>query len=142
VNPWFYGVSFNRYYHGVAPWITVPMISDRRIHRYDLLREKMSAENPLADLTSMLANTLRGGGRVYLVGCANWLGQEEHARKVQPLQQSPYGWSYVPYTVSWSEQLAEFLLNHVRTGATVPQFGDRITPNEDVQLCQSEGWHD
>ena len=41
VNPWFLGVSFNRYYRGVAPWVTVPVLSDRRIHRYDLMREKM-----------------------------------------------------------------------------------------------------
>jgi hypothetical protein len=32
VNPWTYGVTFNWYYRGIAPWVTVPRIEDHRIH--------------------------------------------------------------------------------------------------------------
>ena len=36
VHPWQIGISFRHYYHGQAPWTTLPPISDLRIHRYDL----------------------------------------------------------------------------------------------------------
>jgi len=142
VNPWFFGVSFNRYYRGNAPWVTLPILNDRRIHRYDLLQEKMSEEDPLKDLMPTIERTLRKGGRIYLVGCAHWLQEGEHPVVLPPAPQSHYGWNFLPYLIEWSEEIAEFLLAHVQTGATLPQFGDHINPDEDVQLCQVEGWHE
>ena len=142
VNPWFFGVSFNRYYRGVAPWITLPVLTERRIHRYDLLREKMAEEDPLNDLRPTIEKTLRNGGRIYLVGCAHWLGKDERPTVLPPAPRSEYRWNFLPYIVAWSEQIAEFLLAHIQSGATLPQLGDHINPDEDVQLCQVEGWHD
>ena len=46
VYPWYCGITFNRYYHGAAPWTTLPALSDPRIHRYDLLKEKLAARRP------------------------------------------------------------------------------------------------
>src|SRR6185295_17447396 len=36
VTPWYYGVSFNRYYRGPAPWSTLPPLEDKSLHRPDL----------------------------------------------------------------------------------------------------------
>jgi hypothetical protein len=33
VNPWFLGPSFSWYYHGQTRWITLPELSEKRIHR-------------------------------------------------------------------------------------------------------------
>ena len=142
VNPWFFGVSFNRYYSGASRWLTLPILSDRRIHRYDLLRERMSEEDAVADLRSTIENTLRNGGRVYLVGCAHWLAQGEQAVVLPPAPRSKYGWNFLPYTIAWSQQVADFLVKHVQTGATLPPFGEHINPQEDIPLCQVEGWRD
>src|SRR4051794_30165090 len=54
VNPWYIGVSFNRYYHGAASWNTVPPISDHLVHRYDLLKEQMEASDPIDPLLKQL----------------------------------------------------------------------------------------
>jgi len=142
VNPWFFGVSFNRYYHGAAPWVTVPILSDRRIHRYDLMREKMSEPDPLADLRPTIESTLRNGGRVYLVGGVQLVSEGERVLVLPPAPQSQYGWSYLPYVIAWSQQLAAFLQAHVQTSAEVPQLTDRVNSPENIPLWQVAGWHD
>jgi hypothetical protein len=40
VYPWYYGITFARYYHGGLPWETLPPLGDYRFHRYDLLKTK------------------------------------------------------------------------------------------------------
>ncbi len=142
VNPWFFGVSFNRYYRGVAPWLTVPILSDLRIHRYDLIREKMCEEDPLRDLRPTIESTLRNGGRVYLVGGVQLVGENERALVLPPAPRSQYGWKYLPYVTAWSQQIAEFLQAHVQTSAEVPPFAERVNPEENVPLWQVAGWYD
>jgi len=138
VNPWYFGVSFNRYYHGVAPWLTVPLLSDLRIHRYDLLREKMSEEDPLQEIRPTIEETLRNGGRIYLAGGAKLLEENERAIELPPAPRSQYGWNYLPYVVAWSQELGKFLQAHVQHSAELPQLG----AEENIPLWEVEGWHD
>ena len=138
LNPWYFGVSFNRYYRGVAPWLTVPLLSDLRIHRYDLLREKMSEEDPLKEIRPVIEKTLRHNGRIYLVGGAKLLEENERAIVLPPAPRSQYGWNYLPYVVAWSQQLGEFLQAHVQHSEELPQPG----AEENIPLWQVEGWHD
>jgi hypothetical protein len=142
VNPWFFGVSFNRYYRGVAPWLTVPILSDLRIHRYDLIRERMSEEDPLGDLRPTIESTLRHGGRVYLVGGVQLVGENERALVLPPAPRSQYGWNYLPYVIAWSQQIGEFLQAHVQASREVPQLAERINAEENIPLWEVSGWHD
>ena len=48
VNPWYFAISFDRYYHGDAEVTTIPPLEDRRVHRYDLLKERMVSADPMA----------------------------------------------------------------------------------------------
>ena len=41
VHQWYNGVTFNRYYHGPARWMTVPPIGYYRFHRYDIVKQQM-----------------------------------------------------------------------------------------------------
>jgi len=68
VEPWFYGVSFDRYYRGTANWMTLPAIADHQKHRYDLVKAKMGSSNPIDDILHNVANTLQSGNRVWVVG--------------------------------------------------------------------------
>lgn len=142
VNPWFFCVPFNRYYRGDAPWVTVPLLSERRIHRYDLIREKMSEEDPIKDVRPAIERTLRSGGRVYLVGGVQLVNQGERALMLPVAPRSQYGWNYLPYVVAWSQQIAEFLQAHVQTSAEVPPLAQRVNPEENVPLWQVAGWYD
>src|SRR5437016_3408085 len=49
VSPWFLGPSFSWYYHGQTRWMTLPELSEKRIHRYDLIKTKMEESDPIAD---------------------------------------------------------------------------------------------
>jgi hypothetical protein len=142
VNPWFFCVPFNRYYRGNAPWVTVPILSERRIHRYDLIRDKMSEEDPLQDVRPAIERTLRNRGRVYLVGGVQLINEEERALVLPVAPRSQYGWNYLPYVVAWSQQIAEFLQAHVQTSAEVPPLAERVNPEENVPLWQVAGWYD
>jgi hypothetical protein len=69
VFPWYMGVSFRHYYHGRAPWATLPPISDLRIHRYDLLRDEyLDPRPPVGPVLDDMAATLSSGGRIFVVG--------------------------------------------------------------------------
>src|SRR5205085_6656480 len=57
IAPWQYAISFGRYYRGATPSITLPAIGDLRVHRYDLLREKMLAEHPIDDVLEKIQQT-------------------------------------------------------------------------------------
>src|SRR5262249_35515243 len=58
VSPWHYGVSFQRYYHGSAQWMTIPPLEDHTIHRYDLVKQRMASRNPLEPLLKSITYTL------------------------------------------------------------------------------------
>src|SRR4029077_10013018 len=37
LSPWQYGIPFNWYYGGETPWLTLPQVTEHRLHRYDLV---------------------------------------------------------------------------------------------------------
>lgn len=70
VNPWYYGVSFDRYYHGTSAWRTVPDIPFHRFHRYDLVMEATRQRNSYA-MQSVIDDAqaaLKQGNTVFVIG--------------------------------------------------------------------------
>jgi hypothetical protein len=142
VLPWFYGVSFNRYYTGPARWLTLPDIADHRIHRYDLLKPRLASPHPLDDVLEEVAATLRSGHRVWVAGNISWTKIGEEAT-MPPAPFSPDGWHDYPYMVSWSRSFGRFLERHASLIATVavPAHRQPVSNLEDLQLEVAEGWH-
>src|SRR5262249_40029690 len=54
---WAEGITFQRYFRGTTPWITVPEFPDHTLHRWDLLVRKMEEPDPLKDVRGRLAGT-------------------------------------------------------------------------------------
>ncbi|MEP7015321.1 MAG: hypothetical protein ABI925_07765 [Verrucomicrobiota bacterium] len=142
VNPWDRGVSFNWYYHGSARWVTVPMMSEYRIHRYDLLKAKMMSANPLDDLFESIAQTLRSGRQVWLVGGAQWLKPGEIPHWLPPAPNSEFGWNNDAYRNSWSQQLGAFLQQHVEQAEISPAPGISVNEVEKEPVWRLAGWHE
>lgn len=67
VSPWMYGITFSRYYHGPAPWMTIPHIADHRTHRYELVRDKMKTPDAIRDIQAAMVRTLQSGHRVWVL---------------------------------------------------------------------------
>jgi hypothetical protein len=62
------GITFNRYYHGQARWVTVPPIDSHKVHRTDLIMEKLHQPDPMAPVLQEITDTLREGNNVWIVG--------------------------------------------------------------------------
>ncbi len=144
VMPWFYGVSFNRYYTGAARWLTLPDIPDHRIHRYDFLKARLASSHPLDDVLAAVAATLRSGHRVWLAGSADWrVPVPAAAVPPPPAPHSPAGWHDFPYMVAWSLQLRQFLQCHATAVAAVPvPGGEPVSSLEDLRLAVAQGWRE
>jgi hypothetical protein len=141
VVPWYYGVSFDRYYRGRARWLTLPEIEDHRFHRYDLLKERLAAEHPLDDLLAAVATTLRRGDRVWLAGAMRWPqpGEAVPSRPRAPL--SPAGWNDYPYIIDWSLELGQFVQSHAKSRADVVHPADSSGHEiEHLALVVVQGW--
>ena len=144
VVPWPFGISFHRYYRGPASWVTIPNISDHRVHRYDLIKAKMISAHPIDDLTEAVRTTLTGGNRVWFVGGLNLPRPEEGAMVLLPAPASRFKWDNRAYTDSWSQQLSVFAVVHANKvdSITFPQpEPGQINELEQTSLTVAEGWH-
>ena len=143
VTPWYLGVSFDRYYTGSVPWMTLPPISDHRIHRYDQLKTQMASTAPIQPVIEALAKTLKSGSRVHVVG--NLVAPPEGTLPpvLKPAPFDAYGWSEGAYTTSWRLQAGHFLQTHgLKTEFYALPASYRVNPYENVGLEVVQGWQD
>ena len=141
VNRWFLAPGFNWYYHGSARWMTLPELSEKRIHRYDLLIAKMQTADALSDIRAAISETLQSGNRVWLVGGAQ-VSQQEEPLMLAPAPDPKFGWDSGMYDYAWATQLGAFLRQHVVDGEVVLSPMNGINPNENVPLLIARGWRD
>jgi hypothetical protein len=100
------GITFDRYYHGHAHWVTVPPIDSHKVHRSDLVLEKMNQPDPMAPVLREITNTLRSGNSVWIVGGMAVVP----AKQLPPPAPQTQGWqTYVNY---WSAQVVVLLQDH------------------------------
>lgn len=139
VNPWSVGISFNRYYHGPARWLTVPNISDHRIHRYDLVKEKMTSTTPLEDLKHEIVTTLHSGNRVWVVGTLSPPENPGVPLFPFPAPDPEFGWRHMIYREAWTRQLRDFMNQHARRARCLIEPMANVNPLENVPLWLVEG---
>jgi hypothetical protein len=143
VEPWFCGVSFNRYYRGAANWMTLPAIAEHNVHRYDLVKVKMESSNPIDDILHNVVETLQSGNRVWVVGNIYLPESEAAVPSLPPAPDSPWGWLEWPYVEAWSLQVNYFLLTHgMRSQFVRIPVDDPVNDFENLQLMVVQGWRD
>jgi hypothetical protein len=143
VTPWQFGIAFQRYYRGTAPWMTIPNIAEHRIHRYDLIKAKMIATHPIDDLEQAIRTTLLSGGRVWFVGGLNLPPPENGPMVLPPAPVSRFKWDNRAYTASWWQQLSVFAISHANKVDAVPLSlpqSTRINELEQTSLAVVQGW--
>jgi hypothetical protein len=141
VNPWFVGVSFKRYYRGDVAWMTLPPIEDLRVHRYDLLKERMVSPAPLAPVYDAIGRTLQSGHRVWLVGGLSFVPPGQVPVQLPPPQGAMERWRSTPYQIGWSAEAGYFVQTHAAGwwGVEIP-LDQPIDPHEKIDLVVVEGW--
>jgi hypothetical protein len=141
VAPWQYGISFTRYYHGAAPWITVPTIADLRVHRYDLMFEKMTSPHPIDDVLEIVSQALASGNRVWFVGGIKLPPPGKQPLSLPPAPSDAFGFDNAAYTESWLEQLGAFVRTHSEHGQIVSLPSTAaVNDFENVPLFAVDGW--
>jgi hypothetical protein len=141
VNPWFYGITFQRYFHKPAEWQTIPPMTDHRIHRYDLLKQQMAADDPLKPLTARITETLSSGHRVWVVGTLKMPSGNRPPPVFPPAPRGPAGWSEDAYQFSWSMQVAHLLATHAARAQVIDiPLPQAVNPFENAILLEFDGW--
>ena len=141
VSPWYFGVSFHRYYKGQAYWTTLPPLEDLRIHRYDLLKAAMAEPNPIDPLLEKMTQTLKSGHRLWLVGVFPDQRGGEQPAALPPAPLPTSGWYCTPYTITWGQQVSYLLKSHVLQAKVLPTGADRpVNPNENMPVVVVSGW--
>lgn len=142
VVPWVAGITFQRYWQGGAPWITVPDFDDHRFHLHLALKEKMRlGDEGIAGELERVERTLREGGRVWLVGQPLLPAGDEPPPRLLPAPKAATGWRAAPYLNGWEAQLGAMLQRRSRVVRRVelPDPGP-VNAWENLPVFVIEGW--
>lgn len=120
VAPWYLGISFDHYYLGETPWLSVPDVSDRSLTRYDLVKAQMLRPDAVRPVADRVSQTLSTGGRVWVVGSLPLLDGNPTPRAAPVAPDSPLGWSEAAYQQLWSREVAHRLQQHASRLTQVP----------------------
>jgi hypothetical protein len=141
LHPWYAGSTFHRYYHGTAPWTTLPPLETTSLHRFDLLKQRMTEREPVAPLLAEIEQALRGGHRVWLVGKWKIVPPGSLAPQIAPAPHPETGWFARPYLATWALQAEAFLHTHRVSYSPVLLDGNEwISELEEFELWVAKGW--
>ncbi|MCU1350293.1 MAG: hypothetical protein JWO56_3323 [Acidobacteria bacterium] len=68
VYPWYCGLSFDAYYRGAVPWMTLPPLRDVSLQRYDLVNRAVADRDAALPAVAAASRALREGHHVWLIG--------------------------------------------------------------------------
>jgi len=146
VTPWFYGITFDHYFHGTTNWSTLPPLPDHATHRYDLVRGELQKSGVMRPVLDQAGIALQSGHRVWLLAPAGVLRIPAPGTPPPPdLPPAPLpdtGWSDEPYSVAWTFQAMQFLSDHSRSFVLVSNPGTSQHTAENMELFLAQGWHE
>jgi hypothetical protein len=138
----YYGLSFQRYYHGRTPWRAVPDVEDYTSYRWDRVMTAMTEPARIRDLLRRMEFTLRSGHKVFLVGSL-LPPPATQPEPLPPAPQSRYGWELGWYMENWQKQIAYFLEKNALHGQNLTLNLDQpVDPLENVGVFVVSGWRD
>ena len=144
VNPWYAGITYERYNDLPADWTTLPPISFHHYHRMDLLKMQMMVPDqtePMRPVLEQIQRALAGGHRVYFTGGLHFLVPGQTLARLPPAPQRSTGWNDVPYMYAWMLQASILLQNHARQVSLVEvPVSYPVNPYENLTLVRVEGW--
>ena len=144
VVPWYYGISFERYYHGAAAWMTVPPIEFHKFHRYDLFKAQMVLPDPNAPIEPVqdrIRDTLKNGHRVWLAGASRLVQPGETLQTLSPAPDPKWGWQNEVYSSVWAAKVAAYLqFSSLRTEEISLPFTGPVNKFENMPLRMFDGW--
>ncbi len=138
VSPWFLNTSFQRYYRGPCPWITVPDLERQPLMRYDLLRRAMADFDPENGAARRLQAALERGGTIWFVSQKPWTDfARAQAPEVPRPARAPGGADYVRFRSYWERDIEHLLYACCAPPKVISGAEDRVWREEELILS---GW--
>lgn len=135
VYPWHYGVSFDRYYDGAVPFMTVPAVEEHDYHRFDQLKQLMLDPELLKPGYRRIYQTLKAGNGVWVVGRPASEVPAEFPILPPPRDEDPDSWRDGFYTAVAGMQLGWVLNQSSPQAFAVPPLTEkRISEYEDSPI--------
>jgi hypothetical protein len=142
IYPFVDAITFSRYFHGPAPFETIPKIQDLSLHRWDQLVEQARKENAIAPLLTRVNETLRSGHQVWVATTFPLSARSGAAPSVQPLR-DPARQRIGYFLGGWGEQFVANLRTHVERSGPVNIMVDQpVSRYERSRLFVFSGWKD
>ena len=145
LDPWYLGVSFDRYYRGTAPWVMLPSVGFSRFHRYDRIMPFMLEADQMAAVQTALEKArtcLKNGGTVYVVSEGRFGTAKPVAlRRAAMLPEE--GWKSPAYQKQWSGLVRHQLAQHALSIAAL-DLGrqSRVSWYESLNVTTMKGWRE
>ena len=135
------GITFDRYYHGRAPWVTVPPIDSHKVHRNDLVRGERIQRDPMASVLNRIPGVLRSNHSVWLVGSLPLFRPKNLLPPPPPPPSLPTKWWLGTYLLDWNAEVMAQVLNHARQGQVlkIPVTGP-VSYFENVSVVRFSGF--
>ena len=139
------GITFNRYYHGHTPWVTVPPIDSHQVHRNDLVMEKMNHRDAMVPVLREITGTLRRSNSVWLVGSMPFTRPRNIPSAPTPLPplppKLPTKWWLGSYLEWWNQQVETHLSEYSLTDQLqeIPVRGP-VNLMENVSVVRFSGY--
>jgi hypothetical protein len=135
VKPWYFGLTFDRYYRGAAKWSTIPaMPPEEFIYGYRHMKRAMASREQIDRELSEISRLLQTGGRVWIVGSLGDLYEPGMPLELPPAPESPFGWNEGVYETVWEGRLIEVLKNY---GTSLKMY----RPGDDQPVNRFENPH-
>jgi hypothetical protein len=144
VNPWFLSSSFQYYYRGQVPWMTVPPMQPllkSPMLRFDLMKEAMQKQDPLQPVFEAMGKSLQSGHRIWWVGEFTEPPRGQGPGSISPAPKGGAGRFMRDYQSVWSDQLGYFTVTHATEANPINVDGGQpVSSFEDVVLQNFKGW--
>jgi hypothetical protein len=130
------GITFNRYYSGRARWMTIPPIDSHKVHRNDLVIEKMTESDAMTPVLREITATLSHSNSVWLVGSIMVTPPKTFPPGLPPSPppppQLPTRWWLGSYLYWWNQQAAIVLFEEA-----LQEQNQEIPAPEPVNLLEN-----
>ncbi len=144
ILPYYCGISFDRYYAGKTPWMTLPPIPQGELAEYDkvIRRHMESPQKAIDPLIEKMTKTLRSGGRVWMIGGTPMTPEKgEQAPELIPGPHPVHGWDIEWYFPAWQEHVGVLLEKHADQITLIDNsLRQNVMLHERFPLIFIEGW--
>jgi hypothetical protein len=144
VTPWEFGVTFDRYYRGRAPWKTLPDLSFHHFHRYDMVKAAMQKEDQLDPIRIPLDEalaTLEQGGRVFIAGVPGRVSDSSRVELRGPAPAPDGQWPEHLYQTQWTNTFTQYVKQHSAKLDTLSGYRvTNVSRYETMVVLVAEGW--